>query len=122
MALTGDAQIAVEFATGQTNGVLDGFFGGTGQGAVASYSGEITLTSNSAAVQNMPITYRGVLTSGRQSLGFDGTLVGAFMGAEVKALVAAELDATVDDNGTVQDATVIVIGEGEVMSPDPAPP
>jgi hypothetical protein len=120
LVLYGDATLDMDFGTGQISGTLQNFFGATPQVRVANYEGEITVTGDTPA-QNMTLGYSGSLTASGQALGLDGALDVLFLGEPIAAIAASDLEAVVDHNGTLQDATVIVIGEGTV-TPPPDPP
>jgi hypothetical protein len=121
LVLYGDATVNVAFDGGPTAGRLENFFGSTANGRVSDYDGEITL-SGAAATQNTGLAYAGSLGTAAQTLEFGGTLGVLYLGTPVTAVAGADLEATVTVNGTVQDATVIVVGQGVVVAPDPIPP
>jgi len=120
LVLYGDAAIGVDFDMGSVDGALTNFFGGVPQGAIADYAGEITVTGGVPA-QNMALAYTGALSTAGVSLAFDGMLSAIFLGAPVTAIVASDLAAAVIHNGSTQDATIIVIGEG-IVTPPAQPP
>ncbi len=120
LILFGDATLAVDFDTGVTDGTLQDFFGAVPQGRVENYQGEIAV-SGGASAQNMVLEYSGSLTASGHTMGFDGTLEALFLGTQVLAIVASDLEAVVVHNATPQNATVIVIGEGTIIPPSDPP-
>ncbi len=108
--LYGDATVSVDFDTTSATGQMDNFFGTTVGGAVANYGGVITLSGTETA-QDLTLDYAGALTAGGDSLAFDGTLQGMFLGPTAEALTASDLQATVISGGTASDATIVVVTE-----------
>ena len=121
VVLYGDADVAVDFQTGATTATLGGFFGGPAQQAVGDYQGIITATGTQVR-QDMTLDYTGTLTRGQSNLTFGGEMAAVFLDTPVTALVASDLDAVVNVDGTGQDATLIVISEGAVVPPSQTPP
>jgi hypothetical protein len=77
---------------------------------VADYSGAITL-SGADTSQDLTLDYAGALTTGGDTLAFDGTLQGLFLGPAGEALTASDLQATVVSGGAASDATIVVVTE-----------
>ncbi|WP_131802358.1 hypothetical protein [Yoonia tamlensis] len=115
LVLYGDSVVTISFAQGSVTGTMDAFFGTNDSGALVDYTGTITIDAG-AVSPDLSFDYAGALTEGANTLVFDGTLTGMFLGDPLAALAASELDAAVYYNGTLVDATFVVVGE-TVLSP-----
>ena len=113
LVLYGDSAIAVDFAGNTVTGTLDNFFGTTGRGNVADYAGEVTIDGGTLR-DGVSIDYSGVLTAGSDRLVLGGTADGQFLNQPVSAIAVTDLEAGVIHNGTLFDATLIIVGEGSV--------
>ena len=116
LALFGDAILNVDFQTGATDGALSDFFGATLTGSLTNYTGTILLEGVDA-VQGGAIAYAGDLMTATDGLVFDGLLTATYLSDPVAAFVASDLEATISDNGVMQDGSLIVVGEGSVVAP-----
>ena len=110
LILFGDASVTVVFGDGTVGGTLDQFFGTNGDGDVVDYAGQIDIDGGDIT-DGVSLDYGGVLTDADNTLVFDGTMEGTFLGDPVGALTAVDLEAAVIVSGTPLDATVIVVGE-----------
>ncbi|WP_296428399.1 hypothetical protein [Yoonia sp.] len=120
LVLFGDAAVTVAFDTAAVSGTLDGFFGTDSGNAVLDYAGAITIDGGGvggATDSDLHMDYGGGLTAPGEALIFDGTLTGSFLGNPLAAIATADLAAVVDHNGTLTDATILVIGELALTSP-----
>ncbi|MGJ8622241.1 MAG: hypothetical protein ACSHW1_05640 [Yoonia sp.] len=120
LVLYGDAVVQTDFMADMTEGTLDNFFGGTAGGGIADFEGSVALTGG-ALQQDSQIVYQGALAANGHDLTLDGVLTTALLGEPLGAIAAADLEGQVDYNGTTQDATLIVLGEGTVIPPPPPP-
>jgi hypothetical protein len=111
LVLSGDANLAVDFANQQISGQMGQFFGTNNSGAVVDYSGAVAITGGQVR-PDLRLDYTGQLIAPGQVLRLDGALSGQFLGNPVAALSAAELDANVLQNGQTRPATMLVIMEG----------
>lgn len=114
LVLYGAASISVTFDTADVSGQMDAFFGTDSAGQVVDYDGALTVDSGTvggAAANDLAVDYAGRLTTTGETLTFDGTATGSFLGNPVAAIAAADLEAGVDHNGVITDATLLLVGE-----------
>lgn len=80
--LVGDSRIAVDFADAEVSGTLDDFVGVVGDGAARSYEGELSITGGrlgGLTASGWDAAVQGELSSGRNDLAVDGSLVGVLL-------------------------------------------
>ena len=107
LVLFGDANLVVDFDGASASGAVSNVFGNSDAQTIADYAGVLSIQGNPTG-QNMPLSYQGTLAAAGQTLGFDGSLNGVFLGNPVAAFSAADLEAEVDQNGTTRDATIVI--------------
>lgn len=125
LVLYGDAAVTVGFQDGTVSGNMDRFFGTNDSGNVVDYSGAITIdggTVGGSAENAVTLDYAGALSASGETLVFDGTLEGGFLGDPVAALSASDLEAVVDTTSGNMDATFVMIGETSGVVDDPLTP
>ncbi|MCG3266478.1 hypothetical protein [Yoonia sp. I 8.24] len=110
LVLYGDTLVTVGFDTGDATGAMSAFFGTNATGEVVDYAGEIAIDAGRIAT-DVSLDYGGVLTEGTNTLVFDGTMTGAFLGDPLAALTTSDLEAGVIYNGALVDATLVVVAE-----------
>jgi hypothetical protein len=110
LVLYGDTLVTVGFDTGAATGAMTAFFGTNATGDVVDYAGEI-LIDTGAIGTGISLEYGGALTEGINTLVFDGTLAGVFLGDPVTALSASDLEAGIYYNGALLDGTFVVVAE-----------
>lgn len=121
LSLAGDVSLTVNFGSGAANGAVTAVFGDSPGGGVVDYAGSIAL-SGAAQAGAFPLDYSGTLTgAGDTSLGFDGTLDTTLLGNPVAGFTAIDLQARIDQSGTLRDGSVVLFGEGPVTPPSAAP-
>ena len=114
MTLFGGAGISVGFDTQEVTGRMDSFFGTNSTGSVVDYSGAIAIDGGSVgatAGNSLTLDYAGALTTTGETLVFDGTATGSFLGTPIGAISLSELEAVVDHNGQLRDATLVILAE-----------
>lgn len=109
MVLYGDADVSVGFGDNSVAGTMDSFFGTDDAGAIADYTGAITI--GGASTDGLTMDYSGTLANSAGELTLDGTMGGQFMGTPVSALSASDLEAGVTYMGVPYDATIVLIAE-----------
>ncbi len=110
LVLYGDTLVSVGFDTGDATGTMSAFFGTNAAGEVVDYGGEIAIDAGQIAT-GVSLEYGGALTEGTNTLVFDGTMTGIFLGDPLAALTASDLEAGVIYNGALVDATLVVVAE-----------
>jgi hypothetical protein len=69
------------------------------------------LIDTGAIGAGISLEYGGALTEGINTLVFDGTLAGVFLGDPVTALSDSDLEAGIYYNGAMLDGTCVVVAE-----------
>ena len=110
LVLYGDTAVTIGFGGGAVTGTMDAFFGTNDLGDVVDYGGEILIDAGSTTA-GLTLDYGGALTEGVNTLVFDGTLEGLFLGDPLGAISASDLEAGVFYNGAPLDATVVLVAE-----------
>ncbi len=107
LVVFGDAQFRINFDDGTALGEVENAFGTDSNGNVVNYAGQIDLDSDEPG-QNMAISYAGTLAASGQILTLAGEMDGVFLGDQATAIAAFDLEAEVDRNGSIEDATLVM--------------
>ena len=110
LVLYGDTVVTIGFGGGAVTGTMNAFFGTNGTGTVVDYGGELLIDAGSIN-DGLTLDYGGALSEGGNTLVFDGTLTGLFLGDPLAAISASDLEAGVFYNGALLDATLVLVAE-----------
>ncbi len=116
LVMSGDALVNVNFASQQISGEMDRFFGTLPNSGIADYTGRIIITGGQVQ-HDLSLDYAGALSGGGQDIALSGRLAGVFLGNPVAALVAADLDPTVLQNGHGRNGTLLLVAEQVLVPP-----
>lgn len=114
LVMFGDAAVSVAFDTGDPTGRIDAVFGSDSSGQVVDYDGVITLVNGvvgGAQASDLQLGYAGTLSGPADTLVFDGTARGSFLGTPIAAIAVSDLEAAVQHNGLSTDATLLIVAE-----------